>query len=122
MVEMRVLGAAALWTIASALVPLQADEAARPGPSSAGQGQAISERQAGAAIDGEKLFAGVCGFCHADGGRTASKGPKLAGSKRSDEFIVDRIKHGKTGRMPAFGSFSDEQIQQILVYIRSLEP
>ena len=58
----------------------------------------------------------------ADGGRKASKGPKLAGSKRSDEFIVDRIKRGKPGRMPAFGSFSDEQIQQILVYIRSLEP
>lgn len=122
MVQMRVLGAAALWTLGSALVPLQADETAKPGPNSAGQGQAVSQKQAGAAIDGQKLFAGVCGFCHADGGRKASKGPKLAGSKRSDEFIVDRIKHGKPGRMPAFGAFSDEQIQQILVYIRSLEP
>ena len=122
MVDLRMLVAAALWMIASALVPLQADEAAKPGPNSAAQGQATSEQQAGAAIDGQKLFAGVCGFCHADGGRKASKGPKLAGSKRSDEFIVDRIKHGKPGRMPAFGAFSDEQIQQILVYIRSLEP
>jgi mono/diheme cytochrome c family protein len=122
MVQMRALGAAALWTLASALVPLQADEAAKPGPTSVEQGQAVSEQQAGAVIDGQKLFAGVCGFCHADGGRKASKGPKLAGSTRSDEFIVDRIKRGKPGRMPAFGSFSDEQIQQILVYIRSLEP
>jgi mono/diheme cytochrome c family protein len=122
MVDLRMLVAAALWMIASALVPLQADGAAKPGPKSAAQGRATSEQQAGASIDGQKLFAGVCGFCHADGGRKASKGPKLAGSKRSDEFIVDRIKHGKPGRMPAFGAFSDEQIQQILVYIRSLEP
>ena len=61
MVDLRMLVAAALWMIASALVPLQADEAAKPGPNSAAQGQATSEQQAGAAIDGQKLFAGVCG-------------------------------------------------------------
>ena len=122
-VGMRVLGTAALWVVASALTPLPANQViTRPEPESAGQGEAVSEKQSGAAIDGEKLFAGVCGFCHADGGRKASKGPKLAGSQRSDEFIIDRIKHGKSGRMPAFGSFSDEQIHQILVYIRNLEP
>lgn len=122
MVGTRALGTAALWMIASALAPLQADQAARPGPEPAGQGQAVSEKQGGAAIDGARLFASVCGFCHADGGRKASKGPKLADSERSDEFIIDRIQRGKPGRMPAFASFSDEQIQQLLVYIRSLEP
>jgi mono/diheme cytochrome c family protein len=122
MVGMFALGTAALWIVASALTPLQANQVTRPVPETAEQGQVASEEQDSAAIDGEKLFAGVCGFCHADGGRKASKGPKLAGSARSDEFIIDRIKRGKPGRMPAFGSFTDEQIHQILVYIRSLEP
>jgi mono/diheme cytochrome c family protein len=121
MVGIRRLAMAALWLLASAPAPLEADEAAQPSAPSAGQGQAASDNR-DAVVDGQKLFAGVCGFCHADGGRKASKGPKLAGSGRTDEFIVDRIKHGKRGRMPAFGSFSDEQIQQILAYIRSLEP
>lgn len=76
-----------------------------------------------AALDGQELFANTCGFCHADGGRKASKGPKLAGSERSDEFLISRIKKGKQGRMPAFGAaFSDEEILAIVAYIRSLEP
>ncbi len=73
-------------------------------------------------IDGPTLFAGVCGFCHQDGGRTEGKGPKLAGTKRSDDFIVARIRNGKPGAMPAFGgAFSEGQIIAILAYIRALE-
>jgi len=75
------------------------------------------------AINGKALFASTCGFCHSKGGREAGKGPKLAGSERSDEFIVNRIEHGVQGKMPAFGAaFTDEQVHQILAYIRSLEP
>src|SRR5262245_31952402 len=73
-------------------------------------------------IDGPTLFASVCGFCHQDGGRTEGKGPKLAGTKRSDEFIIARIRNGKPGAMPAFGgAFSEGQIVAILAYIRALE-
>jgi len=73
-------------------------------------------------IDGPTLFASVCGFCHQDGGRTEGKGPKLAGTKRSDDFIVARIRNGKPGAMPAFGgAFSEGQIIAILAYIRALE-
>jgi len=73
-------------------------------------------------LDGETLFATTCGWCHADGGREAGKGPKLAASQRSDEFIVQRIKHGKEGAMPAFQStYNDEQIAEILKYIRGLK-
>jgi mono/diheme cytochrome c family protein len=73
-------------------------------------------------IDGETLFATVCGWCHESGGRTAGKGPKLAGTTRSDDFILNRIRNGKTGAMPAFGgSFSEGQIIAILAYIRTLE-
>ncbi|MBO0753649.1 MAG: cytochrome c [Bradyrhizobiaceae bacterium] len=73
-------------------------------------------------IDGATLFATICGWCHEDGGRTAGKGPKLAGTQRSDEFILNRIRNGKPGAMPAFGgSFSEGQIVAILAYIRTLE-
>ena len=50
------------------------------------------------------MFATTCGFCHQDGGRAAGRGPKLSNSQRSDEFIIERIKKGKLGAMPAFGS------------------
>jgi len=73
-------------------------------------------------IDGPTMFATLCGFCHQDGGRAEGKGPKLAGSKRSDEYIVARIRNGKSGAMPAFGgTFSEGQIIAILAYIRALE-
>ena len=69
----------------------------------------------------EKLFATSCGWCHSEGGREAGKGPKLAGTQRSDQFIVDRIKHGKPGQMPGFAaSLNDEQIAALLRHIRSL--
>jgi mono/diheme cytochrome c family protein len=73
-------------------------------------------------IDGPTMFATLCGYCHQDGGRAEGKGPKLAGSKRSDEYIIERIKKGKVGAMPAFdGAFSDGQIIAILAYIRGLQ-
>jgi mono/diheme cytochrome c family protein len=73
-------------------------------------------------IDGATMFAMSCGFCHQSGGRAPGKGPKLAGTTRSDDFIVERIKKGKPGAMPAFGSaFSEGQIIAILAYIRGLE-
>jgi mono/diheme cytochrome c family protein len=44
-------------------------------------------------------------------------------TQRSDDFIRDRIKNGKSGAMPAFGeTFSDAQIDQIIKYIRGLKP
>jgi mono/diheme cytochrome c family protein len=73
-------------------------------------------------IDGQQMFATTCGFCHQDGGRHAGRGPKLSKSERSDEYIIERIKKGKVGAMPAYGSvFSDGQIMGILAYIRGLD-
>ena len=44
-------------------------------------------------------------------------------SARSDDFLRNRIKTGKSGAMPAFGStYSDAQIEEIIKYIRSLKP
>jgi len=73
-------------------------------------------------IDGERMFANTCGFCHQAGGRAAGRGPKLSKSEKSDEFIIERIRKGKTGSMPAFGGvFSEGQIVAILAYIRGLD-
>src|SRR6202011_822089 len=73
-----------------------------------------------ATFDVEQLFATTCGFCHSDGGRAAGRGPELMDSPKSDDYIRSRIKTGKEGAMPAFGSvFSDAQIDEIVKYIRS---
>jgi mono/diheme cytochrome c family protein len=99
---------AALFTIS--VLPSRAQQAPPPAPDS---GQ----------VDVAQLFATTCGWCHSDGGRAAGKGPQLMDTKRDDDFIRDRIKHGKPGAMPAFGeTFSDAQIDDIIKYIRALKP
>ena len=75
-----------------------------------------------APFDVEQLFASTCGWCHSDGGRIAGKGPQLMDSPRSDDYLRNRIKIGKEGAMPAFGSaYSDAQIDEMIKYIRSLK-
>jgi len=74
-------------------------------------------------FDVSQLFATTCGFCHSDGGRAAGRGPQLMNSPRDDNFLRDRIKNGKSGAMPAFGtSFTDVQVDKIIEYIRALKP
>jgi mono/diheme cytochrome c family protein len=101
-----VLGIAALAFSLAAAPSL----AAKPGP-------AMSDEEVAG------LFASTCGFCHEQGGRVAGKGPQLMGTKRSDAFIINRIKHGKEGSMPAFGqALTAGQIKSIVHYIRNLKP
>jgi mono/diheme cytochrome c family protein len=104
----RLLGAAA---VLAALAPAPAasdDQPAAPAKSN---------------LDVDQLFATICGFCHASGGRDAGKGPQLMNTARSDEFMRNRIKNGKEGAMPAFANtFSDADIVQIIAYIRALKP
>ena len=74
-------------------------------------------------VDVKQLFATTCGWCHSDGGRTTGKGPQLMNSPRDDDYLRNRIRTGKEGAMPAFGSaFSDAQIDALIKYIRSLKP
>ena len=76
----------------------------------------------GGTLDVEKLFATTCGWCHLNGGRVAGKGPQLMGTTMTDAEIVSRIRNGKTGQMPAFGStFNDDQLKAIVAYIRGLK-
>jgi len=74
-------------------------------------------------FDVKSTFRNICGFCHEDYGRHAGKGPQLMNSERTDDFLFNRIKKGMPGRMAAFGSvFSDDQIHQIVKFIRNLKP
>jgi mono/diheme cytochrome c family protein len=108
---------AALGVILPAVVLAQAPKSSAPaGAPSAGPEASPND------IDGEQMFATSCGFCHQQGGRAAGRGPKLAGMTKSDEFIIERIKKGKAGTMPAYArAFSEAQIIAILAYIRGLE-
>ena len=75
-----------------------------------------------ASLNVERLFATSCGWCHQNGGRTEGRGPKLAGTDKSDTYIISQIKNGKPPGMPSFGrSFNDEQVRAILAYIRGLK-
>jgi mono/diheme cytochrome c family protein len=81
----------------------------------------VTGRQAN--FDVKQLFANTCGWCHADAGRMEGKGPQLMGTTLTDAEIINRIKNGKPGRMPAFGTaFTDEQVNAIVAYIRNLKP
>ena len=74
-------------------------------------------------FDVPMLFANTCGWCHSGAGRVAGKGPQLMGTTLTDDEIIYRVKNGKTGAMPAFGSsFNDEQLKAIVAYIRHLKP
>jgi mono/diheme cytochrome c family protein len=101
----------------AASVQAQAQTEGNPAPTQANQSAPGDPAQ------GQKYFEQAgCGWCHAEAGRVAGKGPKLEGSERTDSFITFRIKHGKEGAMPAFGgTFNDKQVGDILAYIRSLK-
>jgi mono/diheme cytochrome c family protein len=68
-------------------------------------------------------FSSICGLCHQDGGRKQGAGPQLMDNPKTDEELFNKIKFGKPGQMAAFGSvFTDDQIRQLVAYIRSLKP
>jgi mono/diheme cytochrome c family protein len=107
--------------VASSQGPMSSTPAAAvPGATAAPQGTAL---EGSAEFDVEKLFASTCGWCHSDAGRVAGRGPKLMDSPLSDEEMAYRIRNGKSGAMPAFGSsFTEEQIKAIIRYTRNLKP
>jgi mono/diheme cytochrome c family protein len=95
----------------------------KTGPSEGSARAAPSGSEGGRPFDVKSSFRNICSFCHQDYGRHAGKGPQLMDSPRSDEFLFNRIKHGLAGRMPGFGStYTDEQIRQIVKFIRNLKP
>jgi mono/diheme cytochrome c family protein len=122
--EILALPLPVLMRLAKSIILIAGIAVASPVGVGAQQSQAPDQGQAASPndIDGETMFATSCGFCHQSGGRAEGKGPKLAGTTRSDDFIAERVRKGKLGAMPAFGSvFSESQIMAIVGYIRTLE-
>jgi mono/diheme cytochrome c family protein len=79
--------------------------------------------QGAPAFSVKNTFRNICAFCHENYGRKAGKGPQLMGSQMTDEQMFNRIKNGKPGRMAAFGgNFTDDQIHEIVTFIRALRP
>jgi len=120
---MRNFGAATLACVAFSVLPFAApaQQPEKPAPGPGGGTEAPAEASPND-IDGQQMFATLCGFCHQDGGRVAGRGPKLAGTDRPDDYILNRIRTGKEGAMPAYGgAFSDAQLRSLIAYIRSLK-
>jgi len=109
-----VISAAAIVATMLLFHPARADDPPVPPASAA---------PAAKAFDVKGTFRNICGFCHEDYGRKAGKGPQLMGDTNTDEYLFNRIKNGKPGRMAAFGGiYNDDQIRQIVVFIRALRP
>jgi mono/diheme cytochrome c family protein len=89
--------------------PVQADDAAPP----TDNGE----------INIKKLFAANCSWCHEGYGMHAGKGPKLAGTAKTEQQISDHIKNGKAGSMPGFAkTLSEREIIALTSYIKGLKP
>jgi mono/diheme cytochrome c family protein len=113
-----ILPLAVLMRIATSIILIAGLVASSPAGLRAQQSQAPDKID----IDGETMFATSCGWCHQSGGRADGRGPKLAGTTKSDDFLAERVRKGKPGAMPAYGSvFSESQIMAIVAYIRTLE-
>jgi mono/diheme cytochrome c family protein len=87
-------------------------------------GTADEPYSGGDAQRGMQVFANNgCGWCHEGSGTAAGRGPPLAGTKRTNEFLATRILNGLQGRMPAFGgNFDEDQVKDLVAFIRSLKP
>lgn len=73
------------------------------------------------ATSGESLYKRNCSRCHgADGTKEFLGAKNLKRSILSDEDILQKIQNGK-GFMPSFSKkFSDDELNQILLYVKSL--
>jgi mono/diheme cytochrome c family protein len=91
---------------------------------SADQSTADDPYAGGDAQRGQQVFANNgCGWCHEGSGTAAGRGPPLAGTKRSNEFLATRILNGLQGRMPAFGgNFDEDQVKDLIAFIHSIKP
>lgn len=77
----------------------------------------------GDAASGEKLLTSLgCAGCHAQGGKVAGVGPKLAGTTRDEDYIRNIIRKGKAP-MPAYttAQVSDAQLEDLVAYIKNLK-
>lgn len=81
------------------------------------------------ADDAEALYKSKCQVCHGPDGKGSVAGQKIGVKdfhspeiqKQSDEELFDATKQGK-GKMPAYDKkLTDDQIKQLIKYIRSMK-
>ena len=81
------------------------------------------------ADDAEALYKSKCQVCHGPDGKGSAAGLKIGVkdlhspevAKQSDEELFNATKQGK-GKMPAYDKkLTDDQIKQLVKYIRSLK-
>jgi mono/diheme cytochrome c family protein len=71
-------------------------------------------------IDVKKLFATQCSWCHPAYGMKGADGPKLAGTSKSREQVIQQIATGKSP-MPGYRKMlKEEQIHALADYIKAL--
>jgi cbb3-type cytochrome c oxidase subunit III len=73
------------------------------------------------AKEGASLFARNCAHCHGSDAH-GDEGPDLYDLTKSDARITKIIKEGIKGQMPKFRSkFSDDQVQALIAFLRTLK-
>lgn len=74
--------------------------------------------------NGKNLYMAHCSGCHGDKGISfMQQAPNLARSRiltQADPILIDKILAGKNAMPPFFGILNDRQIQDVIVYARSL--
>jgi mono/diheme cytochrome c family protein len=71
-------------------------------------------------MDVKRLFASRCSWCHQGYGMKQADGPRLAGTNKSREVVIDRISRGKSP-MPGFRKqLKPYQIEALADYIKAL--
>jgi mono/diheme cytochrome c family protein len=103
----------------SALSAARAQDAALPSAE-----PTLSPARGFAQKGGAALYAGVCQGCHMDGGRGATGAghyPPLADNKRLEvaEYPIKIVLHGLKGMPPVGKMMNDEQVAEVVNYIRS---
>jgi mono/diheme cytochrome c family protein len=110
-------------TAEPAVTPTVASQAAPTAESTASPTQAPTVA-AGDAANGQSLFAANCAPCHGPNGEGTAFVPDalnnaqfLAG--RTNEDLTTTIQTGVGGRMPAFATLSDQEVLDLLAFIRT---
>jgi mono/diheme cytochrome c family protein len=111
------LRAVALITLATAALPVAADEASSKGPTMS-RGWEFGEQ------GGADLFRNVCAACHqadARGAVGAGRYPPLAADEKlaSADFMLAALFGGLKGMPPVGGMMSDAQVADIVNYVRT---
>lgn len=89
------------------------DNETSEGPTGAEEGGEVAEQ-------GLKIYENNCLSCHGAKGVGGHNGPNLENSTMSEEELIEQIKHGGAGMPPFEGTLSEEQIEAVKEYLKTL--